>query len=140
MNSRYSKWVMRLTVGIVTALCAEQTRRVDSIPGRDKSGCDSKEHCIHAVETLNVSQCSYTRIQKAAGANVGRFVLIICVIFFSPNGGLVWGTISAYTILMRKLDKYVHLKRRERYGKNTLRRVLGRRSGVGVTSSGSLCH
>ena len=100
----------------MTGLCAEQTRRVASIPGRDKNGCGSTEHCIHAVDTKCVTVFAYSH-KKVGGANVGRFVLIICVVFFSSVCGLVWETISAYTILMRKLDKYVHLKRRERNGK-----------------------
>ena len=62
------------------------------------------------VKCVTVFVHSHT---KAAGAKVRRFVLIICVKFFSPVCGWVWWTTSAYTILMRKLDNYVHLKRRE---------------------------
>lgn len=88
--------------------CTEQTRRVASIPGRDKKVRGSTGPYTHALDTLNVEQCSYTRIQKAAGANVGSFVFIIYVIFFSPVCGWVWNTKTAYTILIRKLEKYLH--------------------------------
>jgi hypothetical protein len=62
------------------------------------------------ANTVTFADVFYQTTQKAAGANVGSFVLIICVTFFSPVCGWVWGTISSYTILMRNLDKYVHLK------------------------------
>ena len=67
----------------MNGLCVEQIRRVASIPGTDKNRCGSTEHCIYAVEILNVPSVRTLKIQKAAGANVGRFVLIICITFFS---------------------------------------------------------